>query len=148
MANLRSQLNTLAATFANQIMATLQGASLHELVASGGGGNVGNGRRARAVTVGDREPPPLSTPVARKGKNGRLPRRSADEIAAVLNKVVLLVKTHREGMRAEEIRSKLGLLPKEMPRVLKRGDRDEEADEQGAEESDDVLREVRERPSG
>jgi hypothetical protein len=121
MANLRSQLNTLAATFANQIMATLQGASLHELVASGGGGNVGNGRRARAVTVGDREPPPLSTPVARKGKNGRLPRRSADEIAAVLNKVVLLVKTHREGMRAEEIRSKLGLLPKEMPRVLKEG---------------------------
>ena len=121
MANLRSQLNTLAADFANQIMATLQGASLHELVSSGGKGDVGNGRRARVVAGGDREPAPLSTPPARKGKNGRLQRRSADEIAATLNKIVLLVKTQKNGLRAEEIRSKLGLLSKEMPRILKEG---------------------------
>lgn len=55
------------------------------------------------------------------GKNGRLRRRSDEEIATALNKIVLLVKTHREGMRAEEIRSKLGMLPKEMPRILKEG---------------------------
>jgi hypothetical protein len=121
MANLRSQLDALAATFANQIVAALQGASLHELVSSGGGGNVGNGRRARVGGGGDREPAPLSTPLARKGKNGRLPRRSAEEIAATLNKVVLLVKTQKNGLRAEEIRTKLGLLPKEMPRILKEG---------------------------
>ncbi len=121
MANLQAQLNTLAATFANQIMATLQGASLHELVSGGVKANVGKGRRAGAVAVGDREPAPLSTPAARKGENGRLPRRSADEIAATLNKVVLLVKTKKNGLRAEEIRSKLGLLPKEMPRILKQG---------------------------
>jgi hypothetical protein len=102
-------------------MATLQGASLHELVSGGGGEKVGNGRRARAVTVGEREPALLSTPAARKGKNGRLARRSADEIAATLNKIVLLVKTQKNGLRAEEIRSKLGLLPKEMPRILKEG---------------------------
>jgi hypothetical protein len=121
MANLRSQLNTLAASFANQIMAALQGASLHELVSSGDEGSVGNGRRARVVAGGDREPEPISTPPTRKGKNGRLARRPADEIAATLNKVVLLVKTQKNGLRAEEIRSKLGLLPKEMPRILKEG---------------------------
>jgi hypothetical protein len=120
MANLRAQLNTLAATFANQIVAALQGASLHELVSSGEG-NVGNGRRARVVAGVDREPIALSIPPARRGKNGRLPRRSAEEIAATLNKVVLLVKTQKNGLRAEEIRSKLGLLSKEMPRVLKEG---------------------------
>ena len=52
---------------------------------------------------------------------GRLPRRSADEIAATLNKIVLLVKTQKNGLRAEEIRSKLGLQAKEMPRILKEG---------------------------
>jgi hypothetical protein len=120
MANLQSQLNALATNFANQVMATLQGASLHDLVSSGGGGNVGNGRRVQAL-AGDDRAPTLSTPAARKGKNGRLPRRSADEIAAMLNKIVLLVKTQKNGLRAEEIRSKLGLLPKEMPRILKEG---------------------------
>ncbi|HTB77372.1 MAG TPA: hypothetical protein VK762_29205 [Polyangiaceae bacterium] len=121
MANLQSQLNTLATNFANQVMATLQGASLHDLASSGGGGNVGNGRPVQVVAGGDREAPPLSTRAAAKGKNGRLARRSADEIAAMLNKIVLLVKTQKNGLRAEEIRSKLGLLPKEMPRILKEG---------------------------
>ena len=121
MATLRSQLDALAATFANQIVAALQGASLHELVASGGKGNVGNVRRAMVVASGDRLPEPISAPPARKAKNGRLPRRSGEEIAATLNKIVLLVKTQKNGLRAEEIRSKLGLLPKEMPRILKEG---------------------------
>ena len=39
----------------------------------------------------------------------------------MLNKIVLLVKTHKEGKRAEEIRSKLGMQAKEMPRILKEG---------------------------
>jgi hypothetical protein len=38
----------------------------------------------------------------------------------MLNKVVLLVKTQKDDLRAEEIRS-LGLLPKERPRILKEG---------------------------
>lgn len=121
MANLRSHLNTLAANFANQIMAALQGASLHELVSSDGERSLRNGRRSSVVAGRDGEAEAISTPPARKGKNGRLPRRSADEIASTLNKVVLLVKTQKHGLRAEEIRSKLGLLPKEMPRILKEG---------------------------
>ena len=118
MANLRSQLDALAAAFATQIIGALQGASLHELV-SADGGTVGNGRRARVVAGGGGQPDPLAVP--KKGKPGRLRRRSDEEIAAVLSKVVLLVKTHKDGMRAEEIRSKLGMQSKEMPRILKQG---------------------------
>jgi len=57
----------------------------------------------------------------KKGKPGRLRRRSAHEIEALLGKIVLLVKTHKDGMRSEDIRAKLGLESKEMPRVLKEG---------------------------
>ena len=39
----------------------------------------------------------------------------------MLGKIVLLVKTHKDGMRSEDIRAKLGLESKEMPRVLKEG---------------------------
>jgi hypothetical protein len=116
---LRSQLDALAASFANQIMAALKGASLQELVGSQGEGR-GGGRRADRADKGAHPDLP-SEPLARSGKNGRLRRRSEDEIQAILAKVVLLVKTHKEGMRAEEIRVKLGLLPKEMPRILKQG---------------------------
>ncbi len=118
MPSLRSQLDALAANFANQVLAALQGASLHELV-SGGGSTVANGRRG-PVARGGVTSDPLATP-AKRGKNGRLPRRSDEQILAALNKIVLLVKTHKDGLRAEEIRSKLGLLPKEMPRILKEG---------------------------
>ncbi|HTB73072.1 MAG TPA: hypothetical protein VK762_07500 [Polyangiaceae bacterium] len=118
MPTLRSQLDALAASFANQIMASLRGASLHDLVGKTDGGRVvGNGRRARG---GGGQPDPLVVPTKPR-KPGRLPRRSAEEIAATLNKIVLLVKTQKNGMRAEEIRSKLGMQAKEMPRILKEG---------------------------
>jgi hypothetical protein len=116
MPNLRSQLNALAANFAQQILAAIQGSSLEELVGSGRS-SVESGPSARIVTAAE------GSPSIRKAgrKPGRLPRRSADEIAALLNKIILLVKTHKDGMRAEEIRSALGMEAKEMPRILKEG---------------------------
>jgi hypothetical protein len=120
MPTLRSQLDALAANFAKQIIAALQGASLHELVAGAEGGSVSSGRRARGGGTGLAVPlSETSTP--KRGKNGRLARRSAEEIDAQLAKIVLLVKTHKGGMRAEEIRSTLGMMAKEMPRILKEG---------------------------
>jgi hypothetical protein len=58
---------------------------------------------------------------AGRSPSGRLPRRSADEIAAVLDQIVALVSKHKDGLRAEQIRSELGLQAKELPRVLKEG---------------------------
>jgi len=53
--------------------------------------------------------------------SGRLPRRSAEDIVEILDSVVALVKRHAEGLRAEQIRSELGMQAKELPRVLKEG---------------------------
>lgn len=123
MPSLRSQLEVLTTSLADQIMAALKNASLHELVGAKGGGALrSNGRRERlAGRGGGGQPVPIATTSRRTGKNGRLPRRSPEEIAKTLNKIVLLVKTHKDGMRAEEIRSALGMQAKEMPRVLKEG---------------------------
>jgi hypothetical protein len=120
MPNLNAQLQDLARLFAEQVVEALRGTSLRELVSSGEGA-VRNGRRPRVVAGGNGEPDTHSTPSQSKGKNGRLPRRSPEEIAKTLDKIVLLVKTHKNGLRAEEIRSKLGMQAKEMPRILKEG---------------------------
>jgi hypothetical protein len=117
MPSLRSQLDALAANFAKEILAALQGASLHELLSSDGAASVDKGRSRRAPLA---KAAPTTLPKAARS-SGRLRRRSAEEIQAMLNKIVLLVKTHKEGMRAEEIRSKLGMQAKEMPRILKEG---------------------------
>jgi len=50
-----------------------------------------------------------------------LRRRSLEDIAKALDKVVALVKTSKGGLRAEQIRAKLGMQRNEMPRVLKEG---------------------------
>jgi hypothetical protein len=46
-------------------------------------------------------------------------RRTAADIEEVIERIVSVVKQSAKGLRAEEIRSKLDLLPKEMPRPLK-----------------------------
>jgi hypothetical protein len=109
--SLRSQLNELATSFADGVLAAIRSASLDDLLAESGsdrraraaaGGEVGNGRAVR--------------------KPGRLPRRSQADIEATLAKVVAAVRaTKGQGLRAEEIRNQLGLDKREVPRVLKEG---------------------------
>jgi Fic family protein len=62
-----------------------------------------------------------AAPAKAAGKPGRLPRRSPADIAKTLAKVVALVKSDSGGLRAEQIRERLGVTQKEMPRVLKEG---------------------------
>jgi hypothetical protein len=117
---LQSQLESLAESFAVQVLAALRAAPLDELVDRGT--SAAQPRRPRTTTGGGGGgmTDPFSLPQGNR-KGGRLPRRTAAEIHALLGKIVLLVKTHREGMRAEQIRAALGLQSKEMPRVLKEG---------------------------
>jgi|SRR5580658_8847194 hypothetical protein len=114
--SLRSQLNELAAQFADAIVNAIRGSSLEELlVQTGGGVRPGRGRgRPRSVAV-------ATEPTPRARRSGRLPRRSAEEIAAELDRIVGLVKKSKAGLRAEEIRAALKMQPKEMPRILKEG---------------------------
>jgi hypothetical protein len=114
--SLRSQLNELAAHFADAIVNAIRGSSLEELLAqTGGGASGGRGRgRARELAIATEAKP-------RGRRSGRLPRRSAEEIAAELDRIVGLVKKSKAGLRAEEIRSALKMQSKEMPRILKEG---------------------------
>jgi len=72
---------------------------------------------AKRTTLAKKAP----APTKKAAKAGRLPRRSPAEIAKALAKVVALVKSDAGGLRAEQIRERLGMASKEMPRVLKEG---------------------------
>ncbi len=117
MSNLRSRLSDLASSFADSVVEAIRSSSLEELLSE-------SGARPKAQTA---ERIPKSAPKAaltkapRVTSSGRLPRRSADDIAAELAKIVALVQKHKDGLRAEQIRAELGLQAKELPRVLKEG---------------------------
>jgi hypothetical protein len=112
MSSLKTRLDSLASSFATEVVRAIQSASLEELLGEVGGVRRGPGRPNGSTAA----------PRARVGrKSGRLPRRSADDIAKTLERVVSLVKRHKQGMRAEQIRTQLRMQAKEMPRVLKEG---------------------------
>jgi hypothetical protein len=114
---LRSQLSELVESFTNSVMEAIRGASLDELLTESGK----PGRpAARVEAAAARAPRPART-VAPSTASGRLPRRSAEDIAELLESVVTLVKKHNDGLRAEQIRAELGMQAKELPRVLKEG---------------------------
>ena len=110
MSNLQTQLTRLAQNFAAAIVEALKGAPLQELL--GDGRALANGRSAVRASG------PSIRPVR---TSGRLRRRSAEDIAKALDQVVSLIKKHSEGLRAEQVRDKLGLQAKEMPRIFKEG---------------------------
>jgi hypothetical protein len=125
MATLRSALDSLAANFANAVLAAIRGASLDELVAgSGGAPRRGPGRpRGSSTTKSAPSAARTSLPASPKAKTkgGRLARRSPADIAKTLGQIVALVKTKKAGLRSEEIRKALKLDVREVPRVLKEG---------------------------
>jgi hypothetical protein len=115
--SLRQRLNDLASSFASNVLDAIRGTSLEDLLA----GSSGTAPRAPArpaaavaVAVANGAPP---RPVRRSG--GRLPRRSTGDIAQVVESIVGLLKQSPKGLRAEQIREKLGLQAKELPRPLK-----------------------------
>ena len=116
MPTLRSTLHDLANSFASSVLDAIWGASLEELLGeAGGGARRGPGRPPKSTGA----PTASATPRARK--SGRLPRRSAEQIAKALDQVIALVKSKKDGLRAEQIRAALKMQSKEMPRVLQEG---------------------------
>jgi len=105
----RSQLASLADSFASAVLDAVRSTSLEELLPGTGGGSK-RGRPAMAAIK----------PARQKG-SARLRRRSQADIEKAVNHVVALVKGRREGLRAEQIRARLHMQPKEMPRVLAEG---------------------------
>jgi len=121
MSTLQSRLRVLADTFASGVLEAIRGASLEELVSAPANGRA-EGRSVPAKPAPGAAASPRRSPSSKSAKKaGRLPRRSPEDIAKVLAQVVALVKSEKQGLRAEEIRAKLGVQRKEMPRVLKEG---------------------------
>jgi hypothetical protein len=111
MSNLHSKLASLAGSFADAVLEAIKGASLEDLLSE-----------SRTPASRPRREPANGAPrPARPRAPGRLRRRSQDDIANALDKVVALVKKQKDGLRAEQIRQQLGMQAKEMPRVLKEG---------------------------
>ena len=128
MSNLRSTIQGLASGFANSILEALRSASIDELVAVAGGGSGGAaaapvkrgpGRPPKSASAAAPAPAAKSAPAATKrGRGGRLGRRSAGDITAMIDSIVSALSKASGGLRAEQIRSALGVEAKELPRPL------------------------------
>jgi len=125
---LHSSIEALAADFARAVLSALRSASLEEILAEARGGAAPRGRGGRKAAAVTDDAAPKAARGGRKagagkkrGKKGRLPRRSLGDIQKVLESIVGLLQKNPEGLRAEQIRSQLGLLAKEMPRPLAEG---------------------------
>jgi hypothetical protein len=112
---LRTHLHDLASSFADAIVDVIRFSSLDELSSQTGiDARVGRGLLPGSSGGGRTKPGD-----ARKSR--RLPRRSLEVIGRQLADVVALLKESKEGLRAEQIRERLGVQAKELPRVLKAG---------------------------
>jgi hypothetical protein len=107
---LHYRLAALADSFANAVLDAIRGAPLEELL---GGTSAGRPSAVRHST-----PTPRS---ARASSSGRLKRRSDEDIAKALEEIQGLLKRHKDGLRAEQLRKSLQMQSKEMPRVLAEG---------------------------
>lgn len=118
MSNLRSTIEGLASQFAANLIEALRGASIDELLNVAQAGGAG-GRRAGRPAVSRGAEADSAAPIrARRGRGGRLGRRSQNDIAAMVESIVDLLGRNPEGLRAEQIREALGVEAKELPRPL------------------------------
>jgi hypothetical protein len=118
MSSLRNALEALTVQFTEGLLEAIRSASLDELVGSERPRRLNGGRAAAKPAKGEAT---AAKPRKTATASGRLPRRSAEDIAAVLDQIVALLKKNKDGLRAEMIREYLGLQAKELPRVLKEG---------------------------
>jgi hypothetical protein len=116
---LHSTLQNLAHAFADEVFEAIRSASLDELTSTSSGARRRGPGRPRGTTKGVSRSARASAPTGPKIIDERLARRAADEIEAVLGRVVAALQVG--PMRAEEIQKSLGLHRKELPRVLALG---------------------------
>lgn len=119
MSSLRTQIEHLASQFVTGVLAAMRKAPLEEILDQSGGA------RRTAVRAPDAAAAPAAKAprgkAAKRGKGGRLARRSPGQLSKVLEQIVGLLQKSPAGLRAEQIRDQLGLLSKELPRPLADG---------------------------
>jgi hypothetical protein len=133
---LRSSIHQMAADFASAVLKAIRGASLEDILTESQAGATGGAHTAaprRGPGRPRRNAAPAAAPAsvthaapvvrnagrpARASRNGRLGRRSPSDIANVVKRIVELLESNPSGLRAEQIRTKLSLQSKELPRPI------------------------------
>jgi len=141
--DLRTAIDHLAANFASSIVAAIRAGKLDDILTLAGGAGPeatppapakGRAPRKAAAPAAKLAPAPTRAPAVRPARPaksapavkvsakeaGRLHRRSPQELAKALEKVVAIVKG-KGGLRSEQIQKQLGMDKKELPRVLRLG---------------------------
>ncbi len=109
MSTLHQTINALAADFAHSLLKAFRSASFEEIISETAPGHSAHGgRRAAASHAG----------ASTKRGGRRLPRRSVKDINAMVGRIVALLHGNKKGLRAEDIRKKLGIDRRELPRPL------------------------------
>jgi hypothetical protein len=119
--SLRNRLSDLASAFAVSIMDAIRGASLEELQAGTPSASTKPSLASKRATAPSTHATAPASSGGTRSRGRRLPRRSEDEISAVVDQIAELLGRHPEGLRAEQIRTELDLAAKELPRPLKEG---------------------------
>ncbi|MEI7893536.1 MAG: hypothetical protein WCI05_10610 [Myxococcales bacterium] len=106
--SLRNTLVRLADAFAVSVLEAVRASSLDEILSETQPGG------PRAI-----EPEPVTEPLtATTTGDERLGRRSQRAISSLLDRIVTLLEENPDGLRSEQIRVRLGLSAKELPRPL------------------------------
>ncbi|HEX3771956.1 MAG TPA: hypothetical protein VHV30_13865 [Polyangiaceae bacterium] len=113
---LQNRIAALAASFVDSVLEAVKRSSLEDLVGTSGSQGARSARAGAARSAGNAHAHAAQVTAA-----GRLRRRSAEDVAKVLEVVVSLLGSRKNGLRAEQIRSELSLQAKELPRILKEG---------------------------
>lgn len=122
MTTLRNTVTELATQFAWSVLDAIRGASLDDLLReTSGSAPVRRGRPAASAAAPTKAAAPAAAAPSRgrgRKSGGRLSRRSANDIAAIVDQIVGTLEANPDGLRAEQIREQLGLEAKELPRPL------------------------------
>jgi len=108
MTTLKSTIEQLAKGFAESVLGAIRGASLEDILAESGRARAGAPAAGRAPAAASKAAP------ARKGRGGRLARRSPEQIAAVVDSIVSALEKAKGGLRSEQLQKALGLSKKEI----------------------------------
>jgi hypothetical protein len=106
---LRTTIQSLAAKFAAGVVDAIRDASLEEVL----------GQPSSAPeTRGPGRPAKVGAPVPKRASAGRQPRRSADDVARVIDLITSALKDAKDGLRSEQLQEVLKLSKKEIVRPL------------------------------